>query len=152
MLSHSWFRLWKLYIPCPLALRTNPPISTYWPWSSPTLGHRAFTGSRASPPIDNQLGHPLVHMQLEPWVPPCVLFGWWFSSWELWGVLVSSHCCSSYGAANPFSSLGLFSSSFIGDPVLCSRDGCEYPLLYLLGTGRASGVCSPIGGTTIRAN
>jgi hypothetical protein len=24
-------------------------------------------------------------MWLEPWVPPCVLFGWWFSSWELWG-------------------------------------------------------------------
>ncbi|EDM01573.1 rCG30328, partial [Rattus norvegicus] len=20
-------------------------------------------------------------MQLELWVPPCVLFGWWFSSW-----------------------------------------------------------------------
>jgi hypothetical protein len=24
-------------------------------------------------------------MQLELWVPPCVLFGWWFSPWELWG-------------------------------------------------------------------
>ena len=23
-------------------------------------------------------------MQLEPWVPPCVLFGSWFSPWELW--------------------------------------------------------------------
>jgi hypothetical protein len=23
-------------------------------------------------------------MQLEPWVPPCVFFGWWFSPWELW--------------------------------------------------------------------
>jgi len=23
-------------------------------------------------------------MQLEPWVCPCVLFGWWFSPWELW--------------------------------------------------------------------
>jgi hypothetical protein len=22
-------------------------------------------------------------MQLEPWVPPCVLFGWWFRLWEL---------------------------------------------------------------------
>ena len=28
---------------------------------------------------------PLLHMRLEPWVPPCVLFGWWFSPWELWG-------------------------------------------------------------------
>jgi hypothetical protein len=28
----------------------------------------------------------LLHMWLEPWVPPCVLFGWWFSPWELWRV------------------------------------------------------------------
>ena len=24
-------------------------------------------------------------MWLEPWVPPCVLFGWWFRPWKLWG-------------------------------------------------------------------
>jgi hypothetical protein len=23
-------------------------------------------------------------MRLEPWIPPCVLFGWWFSPWKLW--------------------------------------------------------------------
>jgi len=23
-------------------------------------------------------------MQLDPWVCPCVFFGWWFSPWELW--------------------------------------------------------------------
>jgi hypothetical protein len=40
-------------------------------------------------------------------------------------VLVSSYCCSSYGATNPFSSLGLFCSSFIWDPVLRPVDGCE---------------------------
>ena len=33
-----------------------------WPWHSPILGHRAFTGPRASPPIDDQLGHPLLHI------------------------------------------------------------------------------------------
>jgi hypothetical protein len=28
----------------------------------------------------------LLHIELEPWVPPsCVLFGWWLSPWELWG-------------------------------------------------------------------
>ena len=42
------------------------------------------------------------------------------------GVLVSSYCCSSYGAANPFNSLGPFSSSFIGDPVLSPMIGCEH--------------------------
>ena len=69
----------------PLPLLTNPPTPTSWPWHSPTLGHRAFTGPRASPPIDDRLGHPLLHMQLEPWVPPCVFFDWWFSPRELWG-------------------------------------------------------------------
>jgi hypothetical protein len=65
------------------------------------------------------------------------------------GVLISSYCCSSYGAANPFSSLGTFSSSFIVNPLLCPMNGCAYPLLYLPGTGRAfqetavSGSCQP---------
>jgi hypothetical protein len=75
----------KAPIPCPLPPLTNPPTPASWFWHSPTLGHRAFTGPRASAPIDDLLGHPLLHMQLEPWVPPCVLLGWWFSPWELWG-------------------------------------------------------------------
>jgi hypothetical protein len=54
-------------------------------WHSLILGHRAFTGPRASPPIDDLLGHSLLHIQLEPQVPPCVLFDWWNSSNELWG-------------------------------------------------------------------
>jgi hypothetical protein len=54
------------------------------------------------------------------------------------GLLVSSYCCSSYGASNPFSYLGTFSSSSIGDPVLSPMHGCEHPLLYLSGTSRAS--------------
>ena len=29
-----------------------------------------------------------LHILLEPWVPPCVLLGWWFSPWELWGFLL----------------------------------------------------------------
>jgi hypothetical protein len=51
---------------------------------------------------------------------------------------VGSYCCSFYGAANPFSSLGPFSSSSIGDTVLSPMDGCEHSLLYLSGTGSAS--------------
>jgi hypothetical protein len=45
------------------------------------------------------------------------------------GVLVGSYFCSSYGVANPFSSMGPFSSSSIGDPVLSLMDGCEHPFL-----------------------
>ena len=43
-----------------------------------------ITRPKASPLLDVPQVHPLLHMRLEPWVPPCVLFGWWFSPWELW--------------------------------------------------------------------
>jgi hypothetical protein len=49
----------------------------------PTWGHWAFIGPRVSSQINAQQGHPLLHMLLEPWVPPCGLFGWWYSPWEL---------------------------------------------------------------------
>ena len=59
---------------------------------------------------------------------------------EIWalGVLVSSYCCSTYRVADPFSSLGAFSSFSIGGPVFHLIDFCEHPLLYLPGTGIAS--------------
>jgi hypothetical protein len=63
----------------------QPTHSHSWSWHSPILGHRTFRGPKASPPIDDSLGHPLLHIQLEPQVPPCVFFDWWFSSKELWG-------------------------------------------------------------------
>jgi hypothetical protein len=60
----------------PLLPAHNPPTASSLSWQSPTLGHWAFTGPRASTPIDDSQGHPLLHMQLEPWVPPYVFFGW----------------------------------------------------------------------------
>ena len=54
------------------------------------------------------------------------------------GDTVGSYCCSSYGAATPFSSFGTLSSSSIGEPTLSSMFGCEHPPLYLSGIGRAS--------------
>jgi hypothetical protein len=81
-----------------------------------------FSRPRASPPIDAWLGHLLLHMQLET---------------RALGILVSSYCCSTYRVADPFSSLGTFSSSFIGDPVFHPIDDCEHPLLYLPGTSIA---------------
>ena len=50
--------------------------------------HSCLTGASSlhrTKSLSSHQGHPLLHMQLEPWVPPCVLFGWWFSPWELWG-------------------------------------------------------------------
>jgi hypothetical protein len=77
----------SLSLPLSLLLRVlpYPPIPISPPWHSLTLGNWAFTGPRASPPIDARQCHPLLHIQLELWVPPCVLFCWWFSPWELWG-------------------------------------------------------------------
>jgi hypothetical protein len=87
------------------------------------LGHINFTRPRASPSNNGWLGHLLLHMQLET---------------RALGVPVSSFCCSFYSVADPFSSLGAFSSSSIGGPVFHPIDDCEHPLLYLPGTGIAS--------------
>ena len=46
--------------------------------------------------------------------------------------------CSIYRVADPFSSLGAFSSFSIESPVFHPIDDCEHPLLYLSGTGKAS--------------
>ena len=66
--------------PVPVLLWGCSPTLPYTPasppWHSLTEVHSAFLGPRVSPPIDAQQGHPLLHMRLEPWVPPCVLFGW----------------------------------------------------------------------------
>ena len=63
--------------------------------------------------------------------------------------MISSYCCSYYRVADPFSTLGIFSSLFIHFPELSPMDDWEHPLLYLSGTGRASqetaisGSCQP---------
>jgi hypothetical protein len=49
----SWFSLWKHLIAFHLPLLTNLPTPASWPCHSSTLGHRAFTGPRASSPIDD---------------------------------------------------------------------------------------------------
>jgi hypothetical protein len=72
--------LWELPILSPLpCLYEGAPTPTFPPWHFPTVGHRKPSGPRASPCTDVQPGHPLPHMWLEPWVPSCVLFGWWSS-------------------------------------------------------------------------
>jgi hypothetical protein len=73
--------------PPPETLYPFPPVLLHlWGCSPqskfPTLGHRAFTGLRASPRIDAGQDHPLLHIQVESWVAPCVLLSWWFSPWE----------------------------------------------------------------------
>ena len=47
------------------ALLPYPPTPTSWHWHTPVLGHILFAKPRDSPPNDGQLGHLLLHMQLE---------------------------------------------------------------------------------------
>jgi hypothetical protein len=75
----------KIPYPLPSPPAPKPTCSHSWFWHSPILGLRDFIGPRASPPIDDQLGHCLLHIQPEPKVPTCVLFDWWYGSKELWG-------------------------------------------------------------------
>jgi hypothetical protein len=83
----------------------------------------------ASLPNDGGLSH-LLHMHLET---------------QVLGVLVSSYCYSTYRVADPFSSLGTFTSSSIGGHVFHPIADCEHPLLCLPGTGIASQVTAISG-------
>ena len=103
--------------PIPSSLPSpRTPIS--WPWHSPILGHIKFA------------------------IPRGLSSQWWLTrpSSDTYaardmssGVLVSSYCCSTYRVADPFSSLGIFSSSSIGGTVIHPIADCEHPLLCLLG-------------------
>jgi hypothetical protein len=123
-LLHLHFKCYPktLLYPSPSCSPTHP-LPLLGPGVSPVLGYIKFANQGASLPSDGQLGHLLLHMQLET---------------RALGVLVSSYCCSTYRVADPFSSLGSFSSSSIGGPVFHPIADCEHPLLCLPGTGIAS--------------
>ena len=97
----------------------HPPTPTSWPWHSPVLRHIKFAG------------------------PMGLSFHWWptrpFSDsyaardMSSRGLLDSSYWYSTYRIADSFSSLGTFSGSSIGSPVIHSLADCEHPLLCLLG-------------------
>jgi len=76
----------SIYQPLP----THPFPPTHPDIPLHCLGSPALAGPRDFPPFGAQQDHPLLHMQLEAWFCPCVLFGWWFSPWELWlvGIIV----------------------------------------------------------------
>jgi hypothetical protein len=121
---HLHFKCYpKSSLNTPPALLSNPPTPASGPWHSPVLGHIIRARPRSSPPNDGQLGHLLLHMQLEA---PAL------------GVLATSYCCSTYRVSDSFSFLDTFPSSSIGGPVVHPIDDCEHPLLYLPGTGIAS--------------
>jgi hypothetical protein len=79
----SWFPLQKPLSHPPTPTPAHQPIhSCFYVLAFPSTG--ACSLLTTSPPFVVQHSHPLLHKQLEPWVSLCVLFGWWFSPWELW--------------------------------------------------------------------
>jgi hypothetical protein len=122
-------------------MRVFPHQSTYFclpAFSIPLYwGHQALTGPRASSPIDAQEGHPLLHMQLEPWGLPCVLLGWWLRPWELWWVWLVDIVLPT-GLQTLSASLLLSLTPPLGTPVLSPMVGCQHLPLCLAGSGRAS--------------
>jgi hypothetical protein len=115
--------------------------SIYLPTPTSPLYHPPMLGHQVSPPFP-LMAHKailwyMLHIYLEPWIPPSILFGWWFTLWELWGVWLVDNC-SSYGIAIPFSFFSPSPSSSIGVPGLSPVVGCEYLFLYWSGADRAS--------------
>ena len=114
----SYFPPQKDPYPLPLHLLPNLPTPTSWPRHAPILGNRTFTGPRTSPPIDDQLSHPMIHMQLEPWVPQCIFFDWWFSARGLRGYWLVYIVVPPRGLLTPSTPWVLFLDPSLG--TLCS--------------------------------
>jgi hypothetical protein len=102
------------YIPPSLLPYSSTPTS--WPWCSPELGHIKCARPRG---LSSQ------------WWPTTLSSATYAARDTSSGVLVSSYCCSTYRVADPFSSLGTFSSSYIGDPVFHPIDDCELMPMFL---------------------
>ena len=83
----SWFRFWNPPILSPHACSPNHTLlflSLRIPYNGTQSFHRTKGLSShwwLARPSSATYG-------LEPWIPPCVLFVWWFSSYDLWG----THC------------------------------------------------------------
>jgi hypothetical protein len=81
----------------------------------------------------SQQCHPLPHMRLEPWVPPCVFFGWWSSSQELVDTVATLPTVRQIPQL-----LQSLLQLLFRDPILSPLVGCEHLPLYFSGSGRAS--------------
>jgi hypothetical protein len=62
--------------PASMRVLLHPPTHSRLPILAFPLGHKPPPGPRTTHPTNVQQGHPLPHMRPEPWVLPCVLFGW----------------------------------------------------------------------------
>jgi hypothetical protein len=119
--------LWSSFIyisnAIPKVPHTLPPLPLFGPGVPPTVRHIKF----ARP----------MGLSLQ-WWPTRPSFDTYGARVKSSRALVSSYCCSTYKVADPFSSLGTFTTSSIGGPVIHPITDCKHPLLCLLGPGIVS--------------
>jgi hypothetical protein len=75
----------------------------------------------------------LLHIKLEPQVPPYVFFDWWYSSKKFWGYWLVHIDVPSMGLKSPSAP---WVCLWLPNWGTCALS--EYPLLYFPATGRAS--------------
>jgi len=117
----------------PFFLPAHPTMLLHFP----PLRFPAFPGHGRTKPTTSgsQQGHPMLTMHLEPWICPCVLFGWWNFLWGLWLILIVliGIVLLSFSSFHPFSN-----SSYVGTDLsvqwltaslqLCSSHALAEPL------------------------
>jgi hypothetical protein len=109
----------------------SPPTPTYWPWCSPVLRQIKFA---------RPMG---LSFHLQPTRPSSDSYAARdTSSRGYWLVHI---VVPPIGLQTPFSSLGTFSISSIGGPVIHPIADCEHPLLCLPGPGIVSQVTAISG-------
>jgi hypothetical protein len=128
----SFFPLWKLPYPILFPLLNNHPLLLLCPGILLNWGIEPSQDQGPLHSSDVPQDHPLLHMRLETWVLTCIVFGWWFSPWELWGYWMVHIVVLPMGLQTPSAPLGPFSSGSIGDSVLSLMDGCEHSLLLFV--------------------
>jgi hypothetical protein len=114
--------------PLPLVLwgcsPTNPPNPTSKLLNSSTQSIES-----------SQDFHPLLHIQLEALVPPCVFLGWWFSPWELWEVWLVDIVVIPMGLQTPSPPTVLYLTPPLG--TLCSVEWFAASILLFICQGLA---------------
>jgi hypothetical protein len=106
---------------------THPHTPTSLHWHSLTLG-RELSLFRTKG-LSFHWCLPLLHMQMEPWVPPCI--SWWFSPWELWGDWLVNIVFLFMGLQTPSTPSVLSLTPSLGTSIQCMF-GCVHPHLLLV--------------------
>jgi hypothetical protein len=95
----------------------------------PNLEHPTSLGPRASPLVAIRQGHPLLHLYLEPWIPPDTLLGWWSRLWENW-VVMPANTVLPMGLQFPLCSSSPSASTSTMFPELSLMVGSKHPHLH----------------------